>query len=304
MPRQFSFRGDRLAFSWGIVVLGVVAASLVAAFHGETHLLIPLYAVGVFVCFTLSQAGMVRHWLKTRERGWWWRATLNGIGAAATGAVAIIQVATKFTHGAWIVVLIIPLIIVLLQKIHRHYAHFAEEVKYTGQAPIMFLHHTVVVPINGITKPTAGALVYATTISDDVRAVYVEVDPEATQRLREEWERWDIGVELVVLPSPYRSVLRPLVEYVQELTARGEADLVTVVVPEVVPHKWWEHLLHNKTALYIRTAFLFKPNVVVTAVPYLLGHAARLRDLFEHDETLDESATAERPAAQEQAAHP
>src|SRR5919198_2441579 len=240
---------------------------------------------------------MVRHWLRSRERGWRWRATLNGIGAAATGAVAVIQVVTKFTEGAWIVVLIIPLIILLLRRIHRHYEHFAEEIRYTGHAPLMFLHHTVVVPVNGITKPAAGALVYATTISDDVRAVYVEVDSEVTKRLSAQWDEWDIGVDLTVIPSPYRSVLRPLVDYVKRMTERGEADLVTIVVPEIVPHKWWEHLLHNKTALYIRTAFLFKPNVVVTAVPYLLGHAARLGDLVSYDEMLD-GETGERRAAQ------
>jgi hypothetical protein len=274
---------------------------LVWLFGGDTHALIPLYAIGVFVCFTLSQAGMVQHWLASRERGWRWRAVLNGIGAAATGAVAVVQVVTKFAEGAWIVVLIIPLIILLLRKIHRHYEHFSEEIRYTGHAPLMFLHHTVVVPVNGITKPTAGALVYATTISEDVRAVYVEVDSAVTKRLAAQWKEWDIGVDLTVIPSPYRSVLRPLVEYVKGMTQCGEADLVTVVVPEVVPRKWWEHLLHNKTALYIRTAFLFKPNVVVTAVPYLLGHAARLRDRFEHDETLDEPRTVEQPGVREPA---
>ncbi|HEX2716172.1 MAG TPA: hypothetical protein VHM67_00755, partial [Gemmatimonadaceae bacterium] len=218
---------------------------------------------------------------------WRWRATLNGVGAVATAAVTIVQVATKFTEGAWIVVLIVPLIILLLRKIHRHYEQFAKEIRYTGHSPLIFLHHTVVVPVNGITKPTAGALVYATTISEDVRAVYVEVDTAATQRLVRQWEEWDIGVELTVLPSPYRSVRRPLVEYVRGLTRSGEADLVTVVVPELVPRKWWEHLLHNKTALFIRTAFLFTPGVVVTAVPYLLGHAARISDLVAYDEQLD-----------------
>jgi amino acid transporter len=178
MPRQFSARGDRLAFSNGIIVLALVAIALVWLFKGDTSALIPLYAIGVFVCFTLSQAGMVVHWRKTREPGWQRRAWLNGVGAVATAAVAIVQVATKFTSGAWIVVLIIPTIIVVLRRIHRHYEHFEREVAFTGQSPLMFLHHTVVVPVNGITKPTAGALVYATTISEDVRAVYVEVEPE------------------------------------------------------------------------------------------------------------------------------
>jgi amino acid transporter len=287
VPRQFAARGDRLAFSNGIIALAMVAMLLVWLFGGDTHALIPLYAIGVFICFTLSQAGMVRHWHTHRGRRWKWRASLNGFGALATGIVAVIQIVTKFTEGAWIVAIIIPFIIVLLHKIRRHYERFSEEVAYTGHAPLMFLHHTVVVPVNGITKPAAGALVYATTISEDVRAVYVEVDSALTDRLRPQWEAWDIGVELTVIASPYRSILRPLVDYVRQLTERGEADLVTVVVPEIVPHKWWEHLLHNKTALYIRTAFLFKPNVVVTAVPYLLGRAARLSDLVSYDASLD-----------------
>jgi hypothetical protein len=191
-----------------------------------------------------------------------------------------------------VVVLIIPSIILLLRKIHGHYESFAREVKYNGQAPLMFLHHTVVVPVHEITKPVAGALVYATTISEDVRAIHVAVDKTAARTLLTEWKEWDIGVDLVVIPSPYRSIIKPVVHHVKKLIQRGEADLVTVVVPEIVPHKWWEHLLHNKTALYIRTAFLFRPNVVVTAVPYLLGHSARLSDLITHDETLDDAAFA------------
>jgi amino acid transporter len=289
MPRQFAARGDRLAFSNGIIALALFAALLIWLFHGDTSALIPLYAIGVFVCFTLSQAGMVMHWVRSREPGWRWRAGLNGLGAVATTVVSIVQVVTKFTTGAWIVVLIIPIIIYALRRIHRHYEFFSREVAYNGQAPLMFLHHTVVVPVNGITKPAAGALVYATTICEDVRAVYVEVDPETSAELRRRWIDWDIGVELVVISSPYRSILRPLTEFVNGMIARDEADLVTVVVPEIVPRSWWGHLLHNKTSLFIRTAFLFRPNVVVTAVPYLIGRAVRFRDLVTHDELLDDT---------------
>ncbi len=289
MPRQLAARGDRLAFSNGIVTLALVAILLVWIFNAQTTALIPLYAIGVFVCFTLSQAGMVRHWFTTRERGWKWKAALNGMGAIATGIVSIVQVATKFTSGAWIVVVLIPLIILLLRAIHEHYRLFAEEVKFVGHSPIVPLHHTVVVPINAITKATAGALVYATMISADVHAIYIDLDHSATAALREGWAAWDIGIELVVIDSPYRSVLRPMVEYVENLRRNALGELVTVVVPEIVPRRWWEHFLHNKTALYIRTAFLFKPNVVVTAVPFHLGHAARLRDRFDYDEQLDES---------------
>jgi amino acid transporter len=287
MPRQFAARGDRLAFSNGIVALGVVAIVLIVGFRGDTSALIPLYAIGVFVCFSLSQAGMVAKWRASRAPGWRWRTWLNGIGAVATAVVAIVQVATKFTSGAWIVVLIIPAIIWLLRAIHTHYEEFNAQVKFDGHSPIMFMHHTCVVPVNGITKPAAGALVYATTIAEDVRAVYVDVDAAATERLRQAWAEWDIGVELVVIPSPYRSVIRPIVEYVDTVTNGDGTDLVTVVVPEVVPNKWWEHLLHNKTALFIRTAFLFRRHVVVTSVPHRLGSAARLTDRLRFGELLE-----------------
>jgi hypothetical protein len=217
----------------------------------------------------------------------------------ATGIVSIIQVVTKFTTGGWIIVLIIPAIIVLLRAIHRHYTEFSEEIRFLGQSPINPLHHTVIVPVNGISKATAGALVYATTISDEVLAVYVEVDARDTARMEREWEAWDIGVPLVVVPSPYRSILKPLVEYVENLRMVTPGELVTIVVPEVVPRRWWEHLLHNKTALYIRTAFLFKPNVVVTAIPYLVGHAYRWRDRLDHDDYLDEEIPAVSTPARE-----
>lgn len=284
MPRQFGARGDRLAFSNGIIALGAVAILLVVLFSGDTTRLIPLYAMGVFVCFTLSQSGMVRHWRQVKGKGWRWRATLNGVGAAATGLVAVVQVVTKFTEGGWIIVVIIPAIIAALVKIHRHYGEFARDIRFEGQSPILPLHHTVIVPVNSITKAVAGALVYATTISDEVVAVSVETDQRHAGELSAAWEAWDIDVPLVVLPSPYRSVIRPIVDYVESLRMLSPGQLVTVVVPEIVPKRWWEHFLHNKTALYIRTACMFKPNVVVVAVPYLLGHAYRLRDLMEYDD--------------------
>ena len=288
MPRQLAARGDRLAYSNGIVSLALVAWLLVWLFHGDTNALVPLYAIGVFVCFTLSQAGMVVHWRNTRSEGWRWKATLNGIGAVATLLVSIIQIVTKFTTGGWIIAVIIPVIILLLKKIHTHYTEFAEEIRFLGQSPINPLHHTVIIPVNGITKATSGALVYATTISDEVLAVYIEVDPRNTERMQEEWDAWDIGVPLVIVQSPYRSILKPLVEYVDNLRMVTPGELVTIVVPEIVPRRWWEHLLHNKTALYIRTAFLFKPNVVVTAIPYLVGHSYTFRQLMDHDEDLDD----------------
>ena len=288
MPRQLAARGDRLAFSNGIVSLALVALLLVWLFKGDTNSLVPLYAIGVFVCFTLSQAGMVVHWRKTKAPGWKWKAWLNGIGAVATGLVSIIQLATKFTTGGWIIAVIIPVIILVLQKIHGHYTAFMEDIRFTGQSPIIPLHHTVIVPVNSITKATSAALVYATTISEEVIAVCIEVDKRDSAQMRADWDAWDIGIPLEIVPSPYRSVLKPLVEFVDNLSMVSPGQLVTVIVPEIVPRHWWEHLLHNKTALYIRTAFLFKPNVVVIAIPYLVGHAYRLRDLLDHDTDIDD----------------
>ena len=215
--------------------------------------------------YAASQAGMVMHWLRTKEQGWRWRAALNGIGAFATGVVSVIQIVTKFAAGAWIVALIIPLFILLLQSIHTHYRRFAIDIAFRGRSPILPHQHTVVVPIGAVNKATAAALVYATTLSRNVRAIHIEIDEKATPRLEREWDRWDIGYELEIVSSPYRNIVRPLVEYVLQLQAETPGALVTVVTPELVPRHWWEYLLHNKTALYIRTAFLFKPSVVVVA---------------------------------------
>ena len=195
---------------------------LVWLFKGDTNSLIPLYAIGVFVCFTLSQAGMVMHWLRTKEEGWRWRAALNGVGAVATAIVSVIQIVTKFAAGAWIVALIIPLFILLLQSIHTHYRRFAIDIAFRGRSPILPHEHTVVVPISAVNKATAAALVYATTLSRNVRAIHIEVDPKATPKLEREWDRWDIGYELEIVPSPYRSVVRPIVDYVMQLQ-RGNA---------------------------------------------------------------------------------
>ena len=292
MPSQLAARGDRLAFSNGIVMLALVAWLLVWLFKGNTNALVPLYAIGVFVCFTLSQAGMVVHWRNTREPGWIWKAWLNGIGAVATALVSLIQIVTKFTSGGWIIAIIIPAIIFLLRAIHKHYIEFAEDTRFLGQSPINPLHHTVIVPVNGISKATSGALVYATTISDEVVAVYIEVDKRDTSRIEQEWEAWDrrsagsCSFSVSIDPQAARRVRRE--------PPNGDARrAVTIVVPEIVPKRWWEHLLHNKTALYIRTAFLFKPNVVVTAIPYLVGHAYRIRDWIDHEEDLDDTSSFE-----------
>jgi hypothetical protein len=190
------------------------------------------------------------------------------------------------------VVVIIPLLVLMFRSIHRHYAGVASQLSTEGLGQLHEIRNTVIVPISGIHRGVINALQYAKSISPDgVKAVYVDFDDEATARLRRKWEQWGSGVELVVLASPYRELTRPLVRYVNRLRRRGDENFVTVVLPEIVPQHWWEHLLHNKTALYIRTAFLFKPNVIVTTVPFHLGRAARLRDLVDHDAQLDEPAS-------------
>jgi amino acid transporter len=271
LPRQFMNQGDRLAFSNGILVLSTFAAILIIAFRGDTQSLLPLYMIGVFVSFTLSQAGMVIHWRKTRERGWKTSAAINGFGAAVTGVVLIIVAVTKTLEGAWIVLLLIPLIVMVFLQTHRHYAHVASELTLKGYRPQTRLHNTVLIPIGGLQRAVVDALRYAKTLSDDVRAIYVDVNPAQTEQLRKDWAEWGGGVTLVVLPSPFRSLMEPLLEYIEQASAEKANDYVTVILPEFVPARWWQHLLHNQTSLLIKGALLFRRNIVVTSVPFHLS---------------------------------
>jgi amino acid transporter len=271
LPRQFMNQGDRLAFSNGILVLSVFAATLIVAFRGDTQSLLPLYMIGVFVSFTLSQAGMVIHWRKTREPGWRSSAFINGFGALVTGVVLLIVAVTKTFEGAWIVLLLIPTIVAIFKLTRQHYDDVAGELTLRGYTPQQRIHNTVVVPIGGLQRPVVDALRYAETLSDDVRAVYVDVNPVATEQLRSEWGIWGGRVKLVVLPSPYRSLLEPLLEYIENIQKEREDDYTTVILPEFVPKRWWHHLLHNQTSLLIKGALLFRPNTVVTSVPYHLS---------------------------------
>jgi amino acid transporter len=271
IPRQFGNRGDRLVFSNGILILSGTAALLLVLFRGETHLLIPLYAVGVFVSFTISQAGMVKRWLVRRELGWWWRWWLNAAGSATTGLVMLVIAGTKFTHGAWIVVLLIPMLVMGFLTVHRHYAEVAGQLSvedYGGPPPIQ---HTLLVLVGDLHRGVIQALQYARTLSPSAKAVYVELDPDKTRRLEEKWGKWGCGLPLVVLTSPYRSLLTPFLEYLDHQLAMGENHVVTIIIPEFIPARWWQHLLHNQTALLIKGALLFRKNVVVTDVPYHLS---------------------------------
>lgn len=271
LPRQFMNQGDRLAFSNGILVLSVFAAVLITAFRGDTQSLLPLYMIGVFVSFTLSQAGMVIHWRRTREPGWRTNACINGVGAAVTGIVLIIVAVTKTMEGAWIVLLLIPVIVAVFKVTHGHYEHVASELTLKGYAPEARVHNTVLIPIGGLQRAVVDALRYAETLSDDVRAIYVDMNPASTELLRKEWETWGGRVKLVVLPSPFRSLMEPLLEYIDQASAEKTNDYVTVILPEFVPARWWQQLLHNQTSLLIKGALLFRPNIVVTSVPFHLS---------------------------------
>ena len=270
LPRQFGTRGDRLVFSNGIVILGGTAALLLVVFGGSTHALIPLYAVGVFLSFTLSQASMVRRWLVRREPGWQWRWWVNAVGAATTGLVVMVITATKFTHGAWVVVLLIPLLVMMFLSIRRHYADVAGQLSLDGYAGPPPMEHTVLVLVGDLHKGVLHALQYARTLAPSVKGVYVELDPDKTRRLEEKWIKWGMGAPLVVLSSPYRSLLQPFLEYLDHLLALDDNHMVTIVIPEFVTAHWWQHLLHNQTAFLIKGTLLFRKNVVVTDVPYHL----------------------------------
>jgi len=273
IPRQFATLGERLVFSNGIMVLGAMAALLLVVFGGDTHALIPLYAVGVFISFTLSQSGMVRHWWKDRVPGWRHKIGINGLGAVATGIVTVVIAVTKFTHGAWIVVLVIPTLVATFLAMRRHYDDVAEQLSLEGLAGPPELHHTVLVIVGDLHRGVVRAVQYAKTLASPnvaVRAVFVETDPAKTAKLEEKWARWGLGVPLVILNSPYRSLLRPLIEYLDALQSLGDDHIVTVVIPEFLPSKWWQHVLHNQTALLVKGALLFRKNTVVADVPYLL----------------------------------
>jgi amino acid transporter len=270
LPRQFMNQGDRLAFSNGILVLSAFAAILIVAFRGDTQSLLPLYMIGVFISFTLSQAGMVIHWRQSREPGWRSSALISGFGAAVTGVVLIIVAVTKTFEGAWIVLLLIPLIVATFKATRRHYDRVAAQLTLRGYQPPPRRHNTVLIPIGGIQRAVVEALRYAETLSDDVRALYVDVDPKATLQIQRDWPAWGGRVQLVVLDSPYRSLMEPLLEYIGQVEDERPDDYTTIILPEFVPARWWQHLLHNQRALLIKGALLFRPNTVVTSVPFHL----------------------------------
>jgi amino acid transporter len=289
MPRQFAFRGDRLAFSWGIVMLAAVAGGLLVAFQGDTHLLIPLYSVGVFVCFTLSQVGMVRHWIADRGPGWWWRAAINAFGGLLTLVVLLVVASVKFAGGAWLVVVLVPLLVGLMLFIHRQYAASVVQLQLRpGQViPAPHREERVVVPIPGLNRSVVQALNVGLSMADDVRAVLVADDHEYAEETRAAWERQVPGVPLVVVESPYRALTGPLLAYLDVLDQAWPPDRETpitfVVIPEFVPRHWWERILYNQSTSQLRRALLGRPNTVVTNVPYRREEPDAFRPRGEQD---------------------
>lgn len=283
LPHQFAFRGDRLAFSTGILVLAILASLLLIIFKAQTTHLISLYAVGVFLSFTLSQSGMVLHWWRLRpEQQVWQRSLLiNAAGAGTTLLVAVVIASTKFLEGAWIVVLLIPLLVLLFLGISRHYQWVERE--RTTHIPIhpKDIRHRLIVPIAGLDRAAIQSLAYARSISRHVTAVYVALDAENVHAMHVAWQEWqehlskEEETQLVIIESPYRSLSHPLLAYIDTLHELHPEDTLTVILPEFVVSHWWEHLLHNQTALRLKAALLFRPAIVVTNIPQHLSSRAR-----------------------------
>ncbi len=290
LPKQLTYRGSRLVFSYGIVALAGVAALLIILFRAETNALIPLYAIGVFLSFTLSQTGMAVRWWKSRnlkpgdivpqiasnlhyDPRWQIKLVINGFGAVATFTVMVVFTITKFTSGAWIVAILIPTLVFIFFQIHNHYKHLAAKLSLdTFGMPPRVRRHRVILPIGGMHQGTLQALDYARSVSTDVTAVYVATDPQEEQALRAKWEHWGDGVRLVVVESPYRRIYEPLRDYIRKIADQRQAnEVITVVVPEFVPAKAWHNLLHMQTAFFLQLDLLGMHNIVITEVPYHVG---------------------------------
>lgn len=287
LPRQLTYRGSRLVFSRGIALLTLIACLLIVIFQASVTGLIPLYAIGVFLSFTLSQAGMTRRWWKSGQlkpgeelrekgstlryqKGWVVKMAVNGVGAVCTAAVTLVFCLTKFTEGAWVIILIIPALVFFFVAIHRHYLDMAGRLSLEDfGAPPRIRRHRVLLPISGVHRGTVNALRYARALSDDVTAVYVSTDDTSTESVRRKWGLWGGGIRLVVLESPYRLLLEPLLDYIKDMVAhRQPNEILTIVVPQFVPRKRWHNLLHAQTAVLLRLALMFQRRIVITSVPY------------------------------------
>jgi amino acid transporter len=281
LPRQLAYRGSRLVFSRGIVTLAAIAAFLIIIFKASVTALVPLWAVGVFLSFTLSQAGMSRHWWRAGvhkdekvmgqgNKGWQWKLVINGVGALCTAVVTVIFAVTKFTDGAWIIVLLLPAVVFSFFAVHRHYQSLAHDLSLDnfGETPL-FIRHRVIVPVAGIHRGTLEALQYARSLSDDITAVHILLDPEKREGVENKWRLWGKGVRLVVIDSPYRTFLEPFLKYVDDLSKVTQPnERLTIVVPQFNAKRWWHNILHTQTAFWLRFALLSKKGIVITEVPY------------------------------------
>ncbi|WP_026487608.1 APC family permease [Caldanaerobius polysaccharolyticus] len=276
MPRYLAARGERLAYSGGIVLLSVVSALFIYAFRGNTEHLIALYALGVFISFTISQSGMVIHWKREKGTNWHIRAVVNAIGAVTTAIIVVIIGITKFIYGAWLVVLFIPLLIIVYRKIYRHYSDIREQLRlpkehYGKAKDIPLGKNYVIMPISGVNRMVEKTLAYARMISSDITVLYISINKEDIEEIRKKWEQWNTGIELKIIYSPFRTILRPLANYIAHMRNHiGPHDFITVLIPEFEPKKLWHRLLHNQTGLYLRTYFHLKYDVVISVVPFKL----------------------------------
>lgn len=280
LPRPLSNLGDRLVFSNGILLLAGCTAILIIVFGGDSHALIPLFAVGVFLAFTLSQAGMVVHWMRLRGAHWQTKAAINGLGAITTAITFLVVAVSKFREGAWIIAILIPILVFIFHKIQEHYIEIGPQLSLRGTPlpPQPPRPPHAVVPVSGIHRGTLAALQFACSISQDVTALYIEIDPDMTEKFRQQWNEWGgkVGAELVVVPSPYRSVLSPLLEYLEETDREhGDGQAAILVLAEFIPGGWWQNLLHNQTAWMIKLAVLYQRHRhgigrIIVEVPFYL----------------------------------
>jgi len=272
MPHQMATFGDRLVFSNGIIILGFFACLLLVVFEGDTHALIPLYAIGVFASFTLSQAGMVKRWLVKKGPHWQTKLFVNGAGALTTGIATIIIASTKFMQGAWIVFVLVTILLLIFQGIRSHYKAVKEQIALDrrGERPPLPRRNIVLIPISGLNRAVVRALDYARSRPGEIRAVFIDVDPEESAKVKIQWAQWGGGVNLIALSSPYRSVLGSLMDYVEEVLEKDPNTWVTVVIPEILPARWWQNILHNQRAFMLKAALLFKERVILIDVPYHL----------------------------------
>jgi len=288
LPRQLAFKGSRLVYSYGIVTLSLVASLLIVIFQASVTRLIPLYAIGVFLSFTLSQAGMSRRWWKIGhlkpgqersergsvlhyERSWQVKMLINGFGAVCTAIVMLVFAVTKFHDGAYVVLVLIPSLVVFFTLIHRHYQSLANRLslEHFAGSPPHPTRHRVILPVSGVHQGTLAALHYARRLTSDITAVHVSIDPLEAEKVRQKWETWGNGVRMVILDSPYRLFIEPLLEFIEEIAANRQPDeTITIVVPQFVPGKNWQNLLHTNTANLLRTELLSRPGIIITDVPY------------------------------------